>query len=159
LKQTGDEPPTMRQLQHQIQAADLPNAVIKNFFAVASPWMQYEAEVTMMFVQRLWNLTPREELNGLSPDEMGERAGHGGPQETMLMEEGMEYVMKKLRGRSERVLERRGAELVVEMMHDWLHKPQRKLDGRTPMDVIAAERTARAARPFSAGSATDEVIN
>lgn len=69
LAATGDHLPSYREFQTMIRRSTMPLDIFRNELAVAW-WTETEVGVMMAFLKRIWNLTPRPELGGRSPDEM-----------------------------------------------------------------------------------------
>jgi hypothetical protein len=70
LAATGASLPPFETIREKIRAADGPVEVFHAVIADVDWWSDQEVAVTMSFVQRIWNATPRTELGGKSPDEV-----------------------------------------------------------------------------------------
>ncbi len=70
LTENGDTLPMYHQLQEQIDHAAQPTEIIQSLDRRATWWSDTELNVVLAFVMRIWNVTPRAELGGKSPDEM-----------------------------------------------------------------------------------------
>lgn len=72
LAATGDRLPEFRTLQRRIAAAYMPTQVISSIANKVVWWSEFEFAVMAALLMRAWNMTPRPELAGLSPDEIVE---------------------------------------------------------------------------------------
>jgi hypothetical protein len=70
LHATGDDIPSLGALQKTIAKADSPGEVLRDLIEAAKPWGEGETQVISALFKRIWNFTPRPELNGRSPDQM-----------------------------------------------------------------------------------------
>lgn len=90
---------------------------------------------TLSLVTELWNSYPRKEFDGKSPQEKAEY----GPKETMLIQslfsEGTIKINPDNYSSSKEV-----KKAFESFKEKWLHKPQKELNGKTPIEVILKER-------------------
>lgn len=71
---TGEAIPTYEELAESIANAAQPSHVMQKF-AERAWWTDAELNVALAFVVRAWNVTPRGELGGKSPDELSAGGG------------------------------------------------------------------------------------
>ena len=92
-------------------------------------------EEMLNLIAMFWNNYPREEFNGMSPSERDEM----GSQEKMLLMTCMNEAMSKFF--PEDYPSTVDAEMAIEAFkQEWLCKPQKELNGKTPKEVIFEER-------------------
>ena len=84
-----------------------------------------------------WNLSPRDEFQGKSPQEIGHQ--EVGPQEGELSQDLMSYVLSKIKP-SEFPLQSELDKAIKICQDKWLHQPQVELNNKTPFEVILEER-------------------
>lgn len=70
LAATGATLPTYVELERQVALADQPQDVAKALIASVTWWSDEETSMLLAFIMRSWNVTPRKELGGKSPEEM-----------------------------------------------------------------------------------------
>lgn len=73
LVATGTELPAYGELQVRIDETDKPLDIFRALGGEFEWWTDQEVAVMMAFVMRIWNLTPRREFGGKSPDAMARR--------------------------------------------------------------------------------------
>lgn len=123
---------TASMVDEDIQAAhqrrDLTHPLLKKVLNSApSP---EEAREAAEVLAAWWNLTLPEPTKGFPR----------GPKEMMLLGDLQRVVASKLGSGAD--TDEKAAGLARELMQEWLHKPQKELDGKTPLEVISKERKA-----------------
>jgi hypothetical protein len=138
----GDSLYSYAYLERKIREADSPTEIMQAVGDRGEWWTEAELEVTAALLMRAWNVTSRPELDGLSPDQMREEVGTGGPEEervmAMLGPAIIEAVMSNppsSPAQFQKTIERHARK--------WLTTPHPELDNRTPEQVIEEERRSR----------------
>ena len=82
--------------------------------------------------KNLQSLSPRDEFQGKSPQEMG-------PQERELSRDLINYVLTRIQ--SSKFSDQREIDNAIKIYQDkWLHQPQEELNYKTPLEAILEER-------------------
>ncbi|MEA1964240.1 MAG: hypothetical protein U9O41_03825 [Candidatus Aerophobetes bacterium] len=134
----GKKAPTIKQLGEKIQETIDPIKVLKQLtekidFSTTEEFIEFQ-ELFNLF----WNLSPRDEFGGKSPQQKEEEEVKG-PKERELTQDLMHYVTSEVdpdRFSSQEDLEKE----IERCKNRWLSEPQPELNYRTPRQVILKER-------------------
>ncbi len=89
------------------------------------------------YVEDNWNLTPRDEFQGKSPEEMAQ--GSIGPLEKELSGDFKKYILENMS--ISKFSDKETLEKAIKKFQDkWLNIAQEKLNGKTPLQAIKEER-------------------
>jgi len=135
-KYLGKKAITIRQLRKKINESTDPVKILKELtekidFPSTEEFMEFQKLFNLF-----WNLSPRDEFGGMSPQQKEEELG---PKEEELIRDLVGYVRSEIdpdKFSSEKDLERE-----IEKCKDrWLSEPQPELNYKTPWEVILEER-------------------
>ncbi len=133
LKSLGIEI-NLNELDKKVNEATTPDKAFPEILNFGFP-SNKDFEETVELINRLWNSYPRKEFNRETPEERSDY----GPKESMLLHSLFEEGTAKINPYdypSEKEAER----AFEEFKQKWLYKPQKELDGKTPVGVILEER-------------------
>jgi len=133
----GKKTPSIKNLRKKINRITDPLPLIKELAEGINFSSQEELnEFQQLFID-FWNFSPRDEFQRKSPREIEPR--EMGPQERELSRELMNYVLASIQ--SLKFSEQKEIDDAIKIYQDkWLSQTQEELDGKTPWEVILAER-------------------
>ena len=136
-KHLGKKAPSVKSLRKKINRIKNPVPLIKELTKKMHISSQEEFIEFQQLFNDFWNLTPRDEFQGKSPEEMAK--GSMGPLEKELVEDFKNYVEKNMditKFSNKDEIEK----AIKELPGKWLNEPQEELDGKTPFQVMKEER-------------------
>lgn len=136
-KYLGKKAISIKQLRKKINETTDPLEVMKEItrkinFPTTEEFIEFQ-ELFNLF----WNLSPRDEFGGKSPEEKTKEGM--GPKEKQLISDLTRYMSSEIdpeKFSSQEELERK----VEEYKNRWLSEPQPELNGKTPWEIILEER-------------------
>jgi hypothetical protein len=133
----GKKAPSIKNLRKKINRITDPLPLMKELAERINFSSQKELNEFQKLFMDFWNLSPRDEFQGKSPQEIDHQ--EIGPQEREISQDLMNYVLSKIKP-SEFPLQSE-LDKAIEICQDkWLHHPQEELDYKTPLDAILEER-------------------
>ncbi len=136
-KHLGKKAPSIKSLRKKANRIIDPKSLIQELVQKMHISSQEELIEFQQLFNDFWNLTPRDEFQGKSPEEMAK--GSIGPMEKELLSNFENYVEKNLDIRkfsNKDEIEK----AIKKLPRKWLNEPQEELDGKTPFQVIKEER-------------------
>ena len=133
----GKKAPSIKNLRKKINRVTDPLPLIKELAERINFSSQKELSKFHELFMDFWNLSPRDEFQGKSPQEIGHQ--EVGPQERELSQDLMNYVLSKIKP-SEFPLQSELDKAIKICQDKWLHQPQVELNNKTPLEAILEER-------------------
>ncbi|MCK5767338.1 MAG: hypothetical protein KAH35_03050 [Candidatus Atribacteria bacterium] len=136
-KNLGKKAPSIKNLRKKINRITDPLPLIKELAERINFSSQKELNEFQQLFINFWNLSPRDEFQGKSPQEINPQ--EMGPQERELSRDLMNYVLNKIK--SLKFSDQREIDKAIKIYKDkWLQQPQEELSGKTPWEAILEER-------------------
>jgi hypothetical protein len=133
----GKKAPSIKNLRKKINRVTDPLPLIKELAERINFSSQKELSEFHELFMDFWNLSPRDEFQGKSPQEISHQ--EVGPQERELSQDLMNYVLSKIKP-SEFPLKSELDKAIKICQDKWLHQPQVELNNKTPLEAILEER-------------------
>lgn len=125
-------------LRARMSRAESPLELFEELSKSADFVNEEQLRETVGVLMALWNTTPRPELDGRTPSETRQGSPIG-PQERRLLEEFGEVLEREKFSSRFKTAKRRPVAIAARQ-REWMSVPRDDLNGRTPAEVIAAER-------------------
>jgi len=133
----GKKAPSIKNLRKKINRMTDPLPLIKELAERINFSSQEELNKFQQLFMDFWNFSPRDELQGKSPQEIDLQ--EMGPQERELSRDLINYVLTRIK--SSEFSDQGEIDKAIKIYQDkWLHQPQEELSGKTPWEAILEER-------------------
>jgi len=136
-KYLGKKAPSIKNLRKKINRITDPFPLMRELSGkINFPSPEGLIEFQKLFMD-FWNLSPRDEFQGKSPQELNEQ--DIGPQERELAQDLIFYIQSKINPDSFSSQDKLN-KAIKKCQEKWLHQPQEELNYKTPWEVILEER-------------------
>jgi hypothetical protein len=136
-KRLGKKAPSIKSLRKKVNRVTDPVPIIKELARMMHISSSEEFDTFQQLFYDFWNLTPRDEFQGKSPEEINKESM--GPLEKELLNDFMNYMEKNIDVRkfsNKDEIEK----AIKELQKKWFNEPQEELNGKTPFQAMKEER-------------------
>jgi len=136
-KHLGKKAPSIKSLRKKINKITDPFPLMRELWGKMHSLSDEELIEFQQLFMDFWNLSPRDEFGGKSPQEINEQGI--GPRERELSQDLIFYVQAEI-DPSNYSHQDELDKAIKRCQERWLHQPQEELDNKSPWEVILEER-------------------